>query len=1027
MKSFLSFVCKIVVLLFLAASPALAADSPPNVVFIFADDLGYGDLGCYGATKLKTPHIDSLARDGRRFTDAHSGSAVCTPSRYALLTGEYPTRANGGKGTWGPLSSSSGLIIPTDTPTIGKVFQAKGYKTACLGKWHLGFKQGKCDWQPPLRPGPQDVGFDHYFGLPLVNSGSPYVYVEDDTIVGYDPADPLVLGKKPASPTPTFPPEASKKSPNRFGGALEAHQIYDDEKHGAILTERAVNWITANKDIPFFLYFPVPHIHHPFTPAPRFKGTSDCGPYGDFVHELDWMVGELLACLENNGLSDDTLVIFTSDNGGMLNLAGRNAMKAGHKINGDLLGFKFGVWEGGHRVPFIARWPGHIPAGTESDQLLSQVDMLATFTALTGGDPAALVGKDSVNMLPALLSEPAEPLRKDLLLVPRQPSHLAFRKGKWMYIGARGSGGFGGGKPTDHAWGGPPAIAFAGTPNSDIEQGKYKTNAPKAQLYDLQNDSAQTTNVIREHPQIAKNMKAALDTFRPKRQPARPPRKGQKKPKPAPPAKPASPAKSISALTPNIERPPAPANAPNVIFLLTDDLGYSDISCYGAKKVATPHLDKLAANGIRFTDFHSGASICSPSRAAFLTGAYPQRNGLYMGINPNRTAHWFLGLNPAEITLAEQFQTRGYATHMIGKWHLGTEPEFLPRQQGFETYYGMPCNFSHDPTFLDGNETVFAKTPLDRLTELYTERVVRIIHESSEREEPFFLFYSHNYPHTPYAASKRFKGSSKGGVRGDMMQELDWGVGEMIKALEATGQADNTLVIFTSDNGPTNNEFAKPYRGTKYVTFEGGHRVPFILHWPRTITEGSLSATNVHAMDLFPTLSEIIGAPLPKDRVYDGVSLMPLLNGQALARENAAPFFYYNCENLQAVRQGEWKLHLPREQKQLPFWDKSNVFVGDKQPALYNLSSDPAESTDVAAANPEVVRDLQALATTTREELGEFMQRGSGQRATGSLFPDATVISHEKDWGTVDPDTAKAIAAERAARHPNRKAPKRKK
>ena len=226
---------------------------------------------------------------------------------------------------------------------------------------------------------------------------------------------------------------------------------------------------------------------------------------------------------------------------------------------------------------------------------------------------------------------------------------------------------------------------------------------------------------------------------------------------------------------------------PNVIFMLTDDLGYSDVGCYGAGKVKTPHIDQLAAEGVRFTDFHTAASICSPSRAAFLTGAYPQRAGLYMGINPNRTAHWFLGLHPDEITIAEQFKQRGYATHMVGKWHLGTEPEFLPRKQGFDHYYGMPCNFSHSPNFLDDDEEVFAKAPLDRLTQLYTERVTKIIRDQAKDDEPFFLYYAHNYPHTPYQAGEKFKGSSKDGVRGDVMQELDWGVGEMMAALKEVG------------------------------------------------------------------------------------------------------------------------------------------------------------------------------------------------------------------------------------------------
>lgn len=459
--------------------------------------------------------------------------------------------------------------------------------------------------------------------------------------------------------------------------------------------------------------------------------------------------------------------------------------------------------------------------------------------------------------------------------------------------------------------------------------------------------------------------------------------------------------------------------SPNVILVLTDDLGYSDIGCYGAAKVKTPHIDRLAAEGLRFTDFHTAASICSPSRAAFLTGAYPQRAGLYMGINPNRKAHWFLGLDPSEITLAEQFKKQAYNTFMVGKWHLGTEPEFHPLVQGFDSYYGMPCNFAHSPRFFDGKEEVFARTPLDRLTELYTRRITSIIREQGE--QPFFLYYAHNYPHTPYRAGKRFVGSSQDGVRGDVIQELDWSIGEMMKALEDAGVSDRTVVIFTSDNGPTANEYAKPFRGTKYVTFEGGHRVPFILHWPARIKQGRVLDVPVNAMDIFPTLSEMIEVPMPQDRTYDGVSLMPLLVGEPLARQTSQPFFYYNCENLQAVRVGDWKLHLPREQKQLPFWDKNKVFVGIKHPVLYNLRTDPEETSDLAPANPETVQEMSELAESMRKELGEYMQRGSGQRRTGSVVPGAPIISHEKDWGMVPPETAETIADERQRRHSDRK------
>ncbi|MEM7144678.1 MAG: sulfatase-like hydrolase/transferase [Verrucomicrobiota bacterium] len=968
-----------------------AKENNPNVVLIFADDLGYGDLSCYGATKVKTPHLDRLAAEGRRFTDAHSASAVCTPSRYALLTGDYPLR----KGLSKPVFLKTGLVIDTERQTLADVMKSAGYATACIGKWHLGFGKDAPNWNGELKPGPLELGFDYYYGVPVVNSHPPFVYVENYNVVGLLPDDPFVFGK-PAKTREFF----EKMGTNQIGGADAAHARYDDEAVGTTLTGKAVKWIKDQGKQPFFLFLSTTNIHHPFTPHPRFKGTSECGPYGDFIHELDWIVGEIMHTLEEQGVADDTLVIFTSDNGGMFNVGGQDAWDAGHRLNGELLGFKFGAWEGGHRVPFIARWPGKIKAGSTSDQLISNIDLIATMASLTGTELKEGQAQDSVDVLAALTGNPEKSVRDHLVLAASKPTHLAIRQGKWIYIPAQGSGGFTAAKRGAHAFGGPAAVTYAGFDNSDIENGTIKADAPPAQLYDLENDLTQTKNLFREHPEVVKDLKTLLESYAPLEKQLDPPsQKGKKG----------------SAANPSIS---PGAGRPNIIFVLADDLGYSDISCYGAKKVKTPHLDQLAAEGLRFTDFHTAASICSPSRAAFLTGGYPQRAGLYMGINPNRRAHWFLGLHPDEITIAEHLKEQGYATHMVGKWHLGTEPEFLPRTQGFDTYYGMPCNFSHSPKFFDEDEEVFAKTPLDQLTELYTGRVTEIIRKSGD--QPFFLYYAHNYPHTPYEASKRFKGSSQDGVRGDIMQEMDWGIGEMMKALEESGQAENTLVIFTSDNGPTKNEYALPYRGTKYVTLEGGHRVPFILHWPAQIKKARVLDTPTHAMDLFPTLSEIVGASIPSNRTYDGLSLVPLFKGQKLARAAKEPFFYYNCENLQAVRMGDWKLHLPRTTEQLPFWEKNKAFGQLEAPLLYNLEKDPGESVDVAENHPDVVTEILELAQIARSELGEYLQRGSAQRPTGSVIPDAPIISHEKDWeNLVDPSLSAQIAAEKTKRHPN--------
>lgn len=500
----------------------------PNVVYILADDLGYGDLGCYGATKVKTPNIDKLAKEGRMFSDAHSASAVCTPSRYALLTGQYPFRANNGKGLWGPAGITSKLLVEPNQPTIADVFKNSGYATAAIGKWHLGFGEEENNWKEPLSPGPNDLGFDYYYGIPLVNSAPPYVYVENDHLIGGDPNDPLVyLGNgthKDATPITPIPPEASQRTPNRFKGALEAHKKYNDYTVGTVLAEKAVDFITENgasesedgEKKPFFLYLATTHIHHPFTPGKKFQGSSDAELYGDFIQELDWMVGEVTASLDKMGLSENTLIIFTSDNGAMLNLGGRNATKEGHKINGDLLGFKFGVWEGGHRVPFIAKWPRKIEAGSTSDQLICNMDMLATFVELMGQNKNNLGNTDSINILPALVGNPEEPLRDELILAPKKKGNLSLRKRKWMYIPAQGSGGFIGSKPEHHAWGGASAVAFVNGVNSDIENGKIKKDAPPAQLYNLEKDVNQTKNLYNQYPEIAKKMEEILETYMPK-------------------------------------------------------------------------------------------------------------------------------------------------------------------------------------------------------------------------------------------------------------------------------------------------------------------------------------------------------------------------------------------------------------------------------------------------------------------------------------------------------------------------------
>jgi arylsulfatase A-like enzyme len=477
----------------------------PNIVLIYADDLGYGDLGCYGATKVNTPNIDHFASQGRLFTDAHTVSAVCSPSRYALLTGEYPFR----KDLFVPVFDKQASLIDTSQLTIASMLKEVGYSTCIIGKWHLGFGEGEPDWNGELNPGPLELGFDYYFGIPVVNSHPPFVYVENHHVVGLEPDDPIVYGK--TAETKKF---REKMNIDKMGGAKKAHSLYDDEMVGTTLAGKAVDWIKANKNHPFFLYFPTTNIHHPFTPNPRFNGTSEAGIYGDFIHELDWIVGEVLKTLEDENLVDNTLVIITSDNGGMLNMGGQEARLDGHKANGDLLGFKFDSWEGGQRIPMIVRWPGRIEAGSTSDQLITNVDILSTLASLVGYNLKSEDAPDSYNMLPVLMGTTTGEIRDNAALAALKKPNMALRQGDWVFIGAQGGGGFSATKPGEHMLGGPAGLKFANEVNSDVEDGKLKPNAPPEQLYNLKNDLVQSQNVILENPDVAKRMRDELNKIK---------------------------------------------------------------------------------------------------------------------------------------------------------------------------------------------------------------------------------------------------------------------------------------------------------------------------------------------------------------------------------------------------------------------------------------------------------------------------------------------------------------------------------
>jgi len=451
----------------------------PNIVLIYADDLGYGDLSCYGAEKIKTPNIDRLANEGRLFTDAHSTSAVCTPSRYALLTGEYPLRIN----NYSPVFCQSQLIIDAKKTTLASMLKRKGYVTACVGKWHLGFGSApKPDWNQDLKPGPLELGFDYFYGIPVVNSHPPFVYVENHKVVGLEADDPLVYKKGGKTHGKPYP-EKNTAHPKMLGliGAKAAHDFYVDEESAVHLTGKALEWMNEQNE-PFFLYYASHNIHHPFTPHPYFQGKSECGLYGDFVQELDWSVGQLIAAVEGFGVWENTIFVFTSDNGGMFNGGGRRAQELGHTPNGKLKGQKFGAWEGGHRVPFIACWPNIIPAGSTSGAFIANMDLLPTFAAITDQKLAPNEARDGYNQLAAFLEEDGVSARDELIIQPHKREHTSLRQGDWIYIPGAGDGGWMKAEPGD----------------------------PVRQLYNLKEDPYQENNRIADYPERADAMAMRL-------------------------------------------------------------------------------------------------------------------------------------------------------------------------------------------------------------------------------------------------------------------------------------------------------------------------------------------------------------------------------------------------------------------------------------------------------------------------------------------------------------------------------------
>ncbi|MFO0877284.1 MAG: sulfatase [Gemmataceae bacterium] len=442
---------------------------------------------------------------------------------------------------------------------------------------------------------------------------------------------------------------------------------------------------------------------------------------------------------------------------------------------------------------------------------------------------------------------------------------------------------------------------------------------------------------------------------------------------------------------------------PNVILIFADDLGHGDLGCYGARGWSTPHLDRLARQGRRFTDFYAAQAVCSASRAALLTGCYPNRVGILGALGPSTKT----GISDKETTLAELLRARGYATAIYGKWHLGHQPPFLPTRHGFDDYYGLP--YSNDmwpkhPTskfpalpLIEGEKVIATDPDQSKLTTAYTERAVRFIEK--HRDRPFFLYLPHSMPHVPLFVSARHAGKSVQGLYGDVIEEIDWSVGQILATLARLKLDERTLVIFTSDNGPWLS-YGHHAGGTgglregKGTNFEGGVRVPCLMRWPGRIPAGSVCHEPAMTIDLFPTIAQIVGARLPTHPI-DGRSVLPLIEGRAGAHSPQPAYFFWWGRELQAMRSGKWKLHFPHEYRsmegQKPGQDgKPGPYAQKHTPlALYDLEADRAETVNLVARHPEVVERLKKLADAARADLGDSATKvqGKGVRAPGKVAP----------------------------------------
>ena len=919
-----------------AARKAGNGARPPNVVIVFADDLGYGDLGCYGGRVTATPAIDSLARDGIRFTDFHVAQAVCSASRAALLTGCYPNRI----GISGALGPSARHGIAAEETTLAELLQARGYRTAAVGKWHLGH-------HPQFLP--TRHGFDEYFGLPYSNDMWPH---HPEVKPGVFPALPLFDGEQ------IVDADVGPEDQATLTARYTARAVEFIERAGAAADGR-----------PFFLYLAHSMPHVPLFAGSEFRGKSPGGLYGDVLAEIDASVAALLAALDRTGHADDTLVIVSSDNGPWLSY-GNHGGSAGPLREGKGTSF-----EGGVRVPCLARLPGVIPAGAVCDAPAMTIDLVPTIAALAG-DPLAsdvdghlvVAGRriDGRDIGP-LLRGAGDAVEKPVYFFWYADNQLqAVREGNWKLL-------------LPHT-----ARTMAGqSPGRDGVPGRYRPLAVGRELYDLGADPGESRDVAAAHPEVVKRLETLAEKARADLGDSLTKREGAN-------ARPAGSLREAAVAEPPIVQPvsfvrraparPLAGRKPNVIYVMTDDQGYGDIAAHGNGIIQTPNLDRLRGQSVRLTEFHASPT-CSPTRAALMTGRHEFRSGITHTILERER------LALSATTLPQLLKPAGYASGIFGKWHLGDEDEYQPGRRGFDrvfihgaggigqSYPGScgdaPGNTYFDPVIRSDGEFMRTK---GYCTDVFFDAALEWIDRCRKDQKPFFCYVTPNCPHGPYDCppgtdEKYLAPLEAAGIKDPkqratiarfyaMIENIDTNMGRLLAKLDEWGLAEDTLVVFTTDNGTAagSQVFNDGMRANKGSPYRGGTRAPSFWRWPGTLPAGvDVAAVTAH-IDVLPTLCELAGVAVPPAVAakVEGRSLVPLLEDAEAAwpdrmlvthvgrweRGKASESAYRNCR----IREGRWQL--VNVKNRADAWE------------LYDLAADPGESRNVAGEHPDVVARL---------------------------------------------------------------------